>query len=246
MTAFVLVHGGSHGAWCWELVAERLGALGHYVDAIDLPGRDSDADEAASIDLESWVTRLEAAVLAAPDRPVIVAHSMGGVPTTAFTARQPSAVAGVVFVSAVVPLDGATGLGTLAEAGPSCRLLAADAITFSENGALATVSESAARAAFFNRCRPEAVEAAIARLCPEVAVPLLTPVPVAEGFGTVPKVYIGATDDRTVPPALQRVISDRCGAAFVPIDADHSPFFSSVDQLVDMISASFTGSKDLG
>ena len=35
----VLVHGMSHGAWCWELLEPRLRRAGHRVFAVDRPGR---------------------------------------------------------------------------------------------------------------------------------------------------------------------------------------------------------------
>lgn len=34
----ILVHGSSHGAWCWDLLAPELKRLGHDVVAFDLPG----------------------------------------------------------------------------------------------------------------------------------------------------------------------------------------------------------------
>jgi pimeloyl-ACP methyl ester carboxylesterase len=34
---FVLIHGGFHGAWCWERVIPALRKLGHQAVAIDLP-----------------------------------------------------------------------------------------------------------------------------------------------------------------------------------------------------------------
>ncbi len=42
---YVLVHGMSHGAWCWELVSERLAKNGHRVFARDLPGHGRRAAE---------------------------------------------------------------------------------------------------------------------------------------------------------------------------------------------------------
>ena len=35
---FVLVHGASHGAWCWDLLVPELNRLGHEAVAPDLPG----------------------------------------------------------------------------------------------------------------------------------------------------------------------------------------------------------------
>jgi alpha-beta hydrolase superfamily lysophospholipase len=38
MATFVLVHGGGHGGWCYQLVARRLQAKGHIVYTPSLPG----------------------------------------------------------------------------------------------------------------------------------------------------------------------------------------------------------------
>ena len=35
---FVLVHGTSFGAWCWDRVIPELERLGHTAIAVDLPG----------------------------------------------------------------------------------------------------------------------------------------------------------------------------------------------------------------
>ena len=37
MARFLLIHGASHGAWCWRDVIPRLAALGHEAQALDLP-----------------------------------------------------------------------------------------------------------------------------------------------------------------------------------------------------------------
>ena len=44
----VLVHGMSHGAWCWELLEPRLRRAGHRVLAVDLPGHGRRAHERAA------------------------------------------------------------------------------------------------------------------------------------------------------------------------------------------------------
>lgn len=41
---YILVHDGSHGAWCWDAPADLLRANGHEVRAIDLPGREDPTD----------------------------------------------------------------------------------------------------------------------------------------------------------------------------------------------------------
>jgi pimeloyl-ACP methyl ester carboxylesterase len=42
MAVFVLVHGGSHGGWCWDKVVPLLEADGHRAIAPDLPGMGDD------------------------------------------------------------------------------------------------------------------------------------------------------------------------------------------------------------
>ena len=43
MTTFALVHGGYHGAWCWERLTPLLQQAGHGVVTMDLPLEDSTA-----------------------------------------------------------------------------------------------------------------------------------------------------------------------------------------------------------
>src|SRR5262245_38816966 len=42
---FILVHGGFHGAWCWDRVVPELEKLGHEALALDLPGHGARAAE---------------------------------------------------------------------------------------------------------------------------------------------------------------------------------------------------------
>lgn len=37
LTTFALIHGGAHGAWCWETIVPALQAAGHRVVAPDFP-----------------------------------------------------------------------------------------------------------------------------------------------------------------------------------------------------------------
>ena len=55
---YVLVHGMSHGAWCWELVSERLAKNGHRVFARDLPGHGRRASEWRHASVQSYVAEL--------------------------------------------------------------------------------------------------------------------------------------------------------------------------------------------
>lgn len=47
MADFLVVHGGSHGAWCWERLIAALETLGHRGHALDLPAHGTAGGEPA-------------------------------------------------------------------------------------------------------------------------------------------------------------------------------------------------------
>jgi pimeloyl-ACP methyl ester carboxylesterase len=236
MTAYLLIHGGLHDSSCWEPILAPLGELGHHVDAIDLPGRRASAAWAPTTTLDDYVACASAAVHAAPEPPIVVAHSVGGVTASALAERHPDAIRGIIYVSALIPVDGAAALPTWQEVGDDSALLKEGALIFTEDFTLLSLPPDSARVAFYGRCSEAQTKAAIERLTPEPVQPLTTPLSLGERFASVPKAYIGATHDAIVPPPFQRVLAKRCGAAFVTIDSDHSPFFSAPEALVALLS----------
>ena len=70
---FVLVHGGFHGAWCWDKLVPELEAFGHEALAIDLPGSGERLEEKANH--ASWRAAFRDVV---EDGDVLVGHSQGG------------------------------------------------------------------------------------------------------------------------------------------------------------------------
>jgi pimeloyl-ACP methyl ester carboxylesterase len=231
MTDYLLVHGGHHGMWCWGRVVPKLNALGHRAIAIDLPGRGATADRLKTVSLADWVTAIGDGVASLGTPPVLVAHSMGGVSTSQYAEHRPETILGVVYVSAVIPANRASGMQTLAEAGGESALLEDGVFSFSSDRAAATIDPEAAASAFFGRCPEDRARDAISRLCPEAIAPLATPLDLGRRFASVPKVYIGACDDRAVPPGHQKRLAARADALFQTIDADHSPFLSAVEAL---------------
>lgn len=113
MTAFVLIHGAWHGAWCWQRVLPRLRAAGHAAHAVTLTGvgerahllrpdlrlRDHVADVLGLIEAEELADDL-----------VLVGHSYGGLVMTgaadALLARGATGLRHLVYVDAVTPHPG--------------------------------------------------------------------------------------------------------------------------------------------
>jgi pimeloyl-ACP methyl ester carboxylesterase len=108
----VLVHGAWGGAWIWRRVLAPMRAAGHEVHAITLSG---DGDRAhlrhAGIRLGHHVQDVVSAVQAEELRQILlVGHSYGGMVITGAADRllqaDAQAVAGLVYVDAMVPLPG--------------------------------------------------------------------------------------------------------------------------------------------
>jgi pimeloyl-ACP methyl ester carboxylesterase len=234
VSAYVLVHGGVHAAWCWETVIGPLTDAGHHVEAIDLPGRAASAADAGHCTLADYVAAISAAATRAPEPPVLVGHSMGGASTSQFAELHPGDLKEVVYVSAVVPRDGESATSTLLEAGPDSALLADGAFVVAEDQTV-TIPPEHARAGFYARCEEIDVQAALRRICPEPIGPLTEGLRLGPSFAAVKKTYVGATYDDAVPPALQRVLAERAGASFRTIDSDHSPFYSARDELIHIL-----------
>lgn len=237
MTNYILVHGGCHGGWCWDTLKPVLESAGHNVVALDLPGRD---DPHADVSLADWVRTLGETVdslkESADGKPVIVAHSMGGLTASQFAEDFPDDVAHVIFVGAVVPSDGQSGLEALQQAGAASRLLAPGGLVPSEDGKTVTVPSDAATEAFYNRCDPTDVAQAIDRLVPEHVAPLATPLRLGAGFHSVSKRWIAGTDDQAVPLSLQREFAQRANVPIIEIDSDHSPFIGDPVALTKLLT----------
>ncbi len=88
MTAFVLVHGGWHGAWCWSFLVDELAVRGHSAVAVDLPAEDPDAGAAACAALVA--AALVAAALPPQTPPSGGATSLLPQPEQRRTAAAPS------------------------------------------------------------------------------------------------------------------------------------------------------------
>jgi pimeloyl-ACP methyl ester carboxylesterase len=113
MTDFLLIHGAWHGGWCWRAVEHRLHAMGHRVAAPCLPGLGSRAHElSASIGLAEHVAAVRG-ILSALERPIVVAHSYGGMLARILEDKSPHLMRAVVYLEALVPEGTASVLDLL-------------------------------------------------------------------------------------------------------------------------------------
>lgn len=129
-SAFVLVHGAWHGAWCYERIIPLLAAKGHVAVARDLPAHGLNAkfpaayftrplnpaafgtepSPVAATKLDDYVASILATVdevrALGFDKVILVGHSMGGVAITAAAERAPEKIAAIVYLTAFMPQSG--------------------------------------------------------------------------------------------------------------------------------------------
>jgi pimeloyl-ACP methyl ester carboxylesterase len=164
---------------------------------------------------------------------ILVGHSLGGVPVSKFVEHRPDAVATLVLVNALLVEDGEAALPKLQTAGDDCVFLRPGALVFSDDGNRVSVAPSLVVDGFYNRCSTADAEWASAQLCAELVAPLMVPLHLtSDGFGSVPKIYLGSRDDRVLPWWFQAKMSEAAGARLVELHGDHSPFLSVPDELV--------------
>jgi pimeloyl-ACP methyl ester carboxylesterase len=232
MSRFVLVHGAFCGAWIWGPLGERLKSKGHSVDAFDLPGLGEDRTPVKEITLDASADRFCAALASHPEPAIVIAHSMGGIIATHGAARCPERVAAIVYVAAFLPRNGQSLLDlTKLPEGAGDQVQAS--IVLEGEPPIAIMPAGASRYALYDCCPPDLAAWAIKKQRPQPVGPFIAPVSIPPGaLDRVDRYYVMCTQDRAVPPALQRrMISENRCVEVVELSTDHTPQLSKVEEL---------------
>jgi pimeloyl-ACP methyl ester carboxylesterase len=250
---FVLIHGGFHGAWCWEKVIPELKALGHEAIAIDLPGHASRRDEVVTL-----ATRTQAIVQVLQPGDVLVGHSGGGYDITLAADAAPEKVGHLIYLAAALPIEGrplieASGGRPASDVdeGGKTQLMSDETgmmrfIRLTPEGSMECCDFEATRDFFYHDCTE-----ADARW----AFDQLTPAPVGFIQETVhlpnfwradlPRSYIVCSQDRAAPLSISDTVTRRLGVEALEIDASHSPFLSKPRETAGLFVAA-TARKTTG
>jgi pimeloyl-ACP methyl ester carboxylesterase len=225
---FLLVHGGCHGTWCWERVAQTLHARGHVTVAVQCP---VDTPGLTTIDYASVIAD---AANERGDDFVLVVHSICGL-VAPFVADRVG-LRHVVFLNALLQ-EGAFGGAVWPDPSELPMLsIPLSALAVDERGLFELAPDAAAYYFYSPDCSAEDIEWAVARLRPQAISVLMPPPEYRDLPADLPRTYVLGTEDRAVLPAWSRwAARELLGAEVVELPGGHSPFLARPDELAAVL-----------
>ena len=231
---FILIHGAWQGGWAWETIVPRLNALGHDAIAVDLPGNGHNPMEPSKVNLERYAAHVVEIIDATSGPIVMVGHSMGGTAAAQACEWRPERIALAIFLAAFLLPDGMSVLQFYERHLEPWMVGAHKRVTYDATGLLSSIDPASAVEVFYHKADRALAEAAARRLTPQPEGGRRSHLKLsADSFGTVPRVYIEAREDRSVHLPLQRKMQEMspCRAVY-GLDSDHAPQLSDPDALV--------------
>jgi pimeloyl-ACP methyl ester carboxylesterase len=228
MTTFALVHGGYHGAWCWEQLTPLLHRAGHDVVTMELPLEDSTAT------FDTYADVVCAALEDFDDDVVLVGHSYAGNTIPVVAARR--AVRHLVYLCAMVPDVGRSLAEQLTDKPEMLNPAYEQGLSaLDERMCQEWTDFVIARDVFYFDCDEQTAAAALGRLRPQSVNPALYPSSLAE-HPRVPTTYVVCSEDRMLRPEWSRhAVRERLDATLVELPGGHSPMLSAPQVLADRL-----------
>jgi len=220
VSIFALVHGGWHGAWCWDRVAPLLRERGHEVVAPDLPSDDTE------LGLEDYADTIERAVGDADDV-ILVPHSLGGLVGPVVARRRP--LTALVYLCGLVPEPGLS-FGEQVSAADEPILTIAGGREMDEQGRSHWPDPDATARIMYSDLDPEDARWAFERLRPQAQRSQGEPSPEPPAGLRVESIV--ATEDRMVSPDWsRRVARQRLAVEPIEIPTGHFPMITHPELL---------------
>jgi pimeloyl-ACP methyl ester carboxylesterase len=226
--SFVLIHGATLGANCWDLLTPLLDG---DVLAVDLPGRGTRADaDIRTVTLDDCGKAVAADILQRDLTDIVlVGHSFGGVTVPRVMSLMPERIRHVVLLSAVVPEDGTRVLDQI---DPDVRTAVEAAIA----GGIYAIGPDAARAMLCNDADDEQSAFILDRVVDDAAALLTETVDLGGYRLPIPRTYIQLSEDHCYPPDLQAKSTERIGAEVVTLRAGHMAMVTVPDQVASILN----------
>jgi pimeloyl-ACP methyl ester carboxylesterase len=220
----LLVHGSWHGPWCWELLQPELANRGLESVTVALP---SCGIKAAMLKgLAEDAETVAAAAAAIQGDVIIVGHSYGGAVIS--EAAHPKNVRQLVYLGAFMP-DAGRPFVSYFPPGPLPAY-----VVLNDDGSY-SAADSEAESAFYHDCAPEIAIASRKKLVRQ-SQSVMGYAPIRAAWRAIPSHYIVLTEDRIIPPFMQRDFAKQAGGVS-EMATSHSPMLSRPAELAGQLAA---------
>jgi pimeloyl-ACP methyl ester carboxylesterase len=235
LPALVLVHGGAHGADCWDLTIDEIHRLEPELTvlAVDLPGRRGKPGDLWTLTIADWVDSVVADIDdAGLNELVIVGHSMAGLTVPGVVTKLgASRVREMILAAACVPSDGAAMADVVSSP------VAVIARRNAKKGAPYELGHVIGRFAMHNGVPRTRRRFMAGRFYPESSQIPVEKVSRRDMPDEVPRTWILTLHDRTHPAKEQRESIEAIGGVqtLIPIDTCHGLMVSEPERLAEIL-----------
>lgn len=235
----ILIHGAWAGAWVWERLELALVTLGWNVQAIDLPGDGQHPISAQSVKQRDFLAHLKR-VIHDGDGPVaLVGHSGGGMFVTQAADAFPEQVSHAIWIAGFLLPNGETYDEILQHVDHQATHLGAMYYAkLSDDGLTTTIPRDAARTLFFHDADETIAQSAASKLTPQPVCGARLRTPTGDAFKNLSKLYVLATEDKSILPAAQRFMCRNIPRLTVKeIASGHTPQLTQTATVAQMINS---------
>ena len=232
MFTFLLIHGGSHGAWCWESLSAELHQMGHQSVTLDLPGHGADSTPRAQVTTDAYISRVNQVIEDQHlDDFVIVGHSLAGTILSDIIRTHPQKINECVFLAAYVLAAGEAAIDCVpADRRPNYFEMAERS---PENSIM--LSFEVARARFFSDLSEQDAHQYYQKLTPQPLAPYLSQALVEPTSIPLHYRYILCKQDQTLSPDWCRKQAIKLGVKCEEVVAGHDVMLSQPHELAQLL-----------
>jgi len=231
----ILVHGAFHTGECWFILKPMLEARGFTVRTPTLRGQTGNPRHPLLVTMGGYARDIIDCARELDGPSLLLGHSLAGFSVSLAAEMQPEIFTKLIYLAAAIPK---LGKSSLLDAAPPDKSPSDMKIRLA-----ASVPPEVAKADFYNCCPEDIQEKAVALLSPQPILPLLGRVRSTAGkLGAVEKHAILCSQDRMMSIDYALANRNQQFHSVQTLDADHSPFLSQPQALVEAIERIAAGS----
>lgn len=235
MKNYIFVHGAWHGKWAFDKILPKLQKSSNIASAValDLPGHHANfTPNFRGIHLQDYVHFVSDFIKQNNlYHSYLVGHSMAGIVISQVGEDIPQYIDKLIYIAAFVPNKN----GSLIEEEKKAKLPSvASYINVNTDNCSITIDKKAVKDLFYQHCEEGDINLALSKIQDQPLLPFIEKVSLGNNFDQIPKLYIECLKDNAINIEDQRRMNNICNK-IISIDTDHSPFFSSPDELVSIL-----------